>query len=277
MDTEQEQTSRLPVRRNLALAYIISFGIAVLMAVASIAGILYRTDIYPNEELLQSAVPTDVANLCIGLPFLLGSLWLARRGRLAGLLSWPGALFYVVYTYGVYVLCMPLNGALLLQVALVTLSAYTFIAVVASIDGQAVRRLLYGHVYERLCGAILILLGVAFLLQAGGALISALYSQAPIGQEEVALHIADAICAPALVIGGVLLFRRDALGYVAGLGLLFQTSMLFVGLMVFLLVQPRLVDVPFAPGDVVLVAILGLICFVPFGLFLRGVVGSTAR
>lgn len=277
MDNGQEYAHRLPIKCQLTLAYASSLAIAALMALASVAGILYQSNIYPTKELLESAVPTDVANLCIGLPLLLGSLWLAREGRLVGLLSWPGALFYVLYTYGVYVLCMPLNGALLLHLALVTLSAYTIIGLIASIDGAAVRRRLRDHVHERLCGAILILLGVAFLLQSGGAIVSALYSQTPIGQEELALHIADAICAPALVIGGALLFRREALGYLTGLGLLFQTSMLFIGLIVFLVVQPTLADVSFAPVDVVVVAILGLICFIPFGLFFRGVGSSTAR
>jgi hypothetical protein len=160
---------------------------------------------------------------------------------------------------------------LLLHLTLVTLSACTIIGLIASIDGEAVRRRLRGHVREGLAGAILTLLGVAFLLQAVGSMISALLSQAPVGQEELALHIADALCAPALVLGGVLLYRREALGYVTGLGLLFQTSMLFVGLILFLIVQPLLTTAPLAWVDVVVVAVLGLICFVPFGLFLRGV------
>jgi hypothetical protein len=46
---------------------------------------------------------------------------------------------------------------------------------------------------------------------------------------------------------------------------------LFVGLIAFLLLQPLLTAAAFAPVDVVVTLILGLICFVPFGLFLRGV------
>jgi hypothetical protein len=275
MDNGQACASRLPIKRRLSLAYASSLAIAALMTLASIAGILYQSTIYPTEELLESAVPTDVANLCIGLPCLLGSMWLARQGNLAGLLFWPGVLFYAFYTYAVYIMCMPLNGVLLLHLTLVTLSACTIIGLIASIDGEAVRRRLRGHVREGLAGAILTLLGVAFLLQAVGSMISALLSQAPVGQEELALHIADALCAPALVLGGVLLYRREALGYVTGLGLLFQTSMLFVGLILFLIVQPLLTTAPLAWVDVVVVAVLGLICFVPFGLFLRGVGRST--
>jgi hypothetical protein len=275
MDTSQQRASQLPVRRTLTLAYASSLAVAALMAAASVAGILLRSSLYPTEELLQSAVPTDVANLGIGLPLLLVSLWLARQGRLAGLLLWPGALFYVFYTYTVTVLSMPLNWALLLHLALVTLSAYTMAGLVYVIDGAAVRRQLSGMVHERLAGAILAVLGLAFGLLAVGGLVGALVSGTPVARNELALHITDAVCAPALVIGGGLLLRREALGYVVGLGLLFQTSMLFIGLIVLMLVQPWLTEDPLAVADVVVVALLGLICFIPFGLFLRGVARST--
>jgi hypothetical protein len=58
---------------------------------------------------------------------------------------------------------------------------------------------------------------------------------------------------------------------VSGLGLLFQGSMLFIALIAFLLLQPLLNDVPFVVMDVVVIAVMGLICFIPFALFVRGV------
>ena len=71
-------------------------------------------------------------------------------------------------------------------------------------------------------------------------MISALINQTPVHEAELAPHVSDVMIAPALVIGGVLLWRREALGYVVGLGLLFQTSMLFVGLILVLILQPFL-------------------------------------
>jgi hypothetical protein len=59
------------------------------------------------------------------------------------------------------------------------------------------------------------------------------------------------------------------------LGLLFQASMLFIGLIAFLLIQPVLTDAPFSLTDVLVVAVMGLVCFVPFGLFVRGVTASS--
>ena len=262
----------LPLTRALTLSYVFSLVIALIMSVASVSGLLYPTRLYPTDELLQSFVANDVVNLFIGLPILLGSMWLARRGKLIGLLFWPGALFYVLYNYMVYAFALPLNVGLLLSLVLLTLSTYTTIGLVASIDGKEVQRRLSGVVPERLAGGVLTGLGIAFSLLAIGTMVSHLVSKTPIAGPELALQVSDFIITPAWVIGGILLWRREPLGYVTGAGLLFQASMLFIGLIAFLLLQPLLTDAPFALADIVVTFILGLICFVPFALFVRGLV-----
>ena len=73
-----------------------------------------------------------------------------------------------------------------------------------------------------------------------------------------------------------MLWRRRALGYVSATGLLFQASMLFIGLVAILLLQPLFSDAPLAMVDVLITLAMGLVCFVPFGLFVRGVVTSGA-
>jgi hypothetical protein len=82
---------------------------------------------------------------------------------------------------------------------------------------------------------------------------------------------ADFLIAPAWIIGGILLWQRKPLGYVAGLGLLFQASMLFIGLIGILLLQPVLTGVPFDFVSAITVALMGLVCFIPFILYLRGI------
>ncbi|MDA3937354.1 MAG: hypothetical protein PF636_10985 [Actinomycetota bacterium] len=107
------------------------------------------------------------------------------------------------------------------------------------------------------------------------ATVSALIGGAPIIRTELALHIADAMISPVWVVGGVLLWRRKAFGYVAGLGLLFQASMLFVGLIIVLLIQPLMTTASFAPIDILVVFAMSIICFIPLGLFTRGAVKNT--
>ena len=271
MKTNQSSIAQLPIKHSLNLYYDVSLLIALLMFVASLAGLLYPQIVYPSDELRQAFIPNDLVNLLIGLPILLLSMWLAWRGKLVGLLFWPGALFYVFYTYVVYVFSMPLNLALLLQLALLILSAYTLIAFVTNIEGVSVKNQLAGVVSERLGGGVLLGFGILFLLRATGMMLSAIANQAPLANTEIALNITDLLIAPAFIIGGLLFWRRAALGYVTGLGLLFQASMLFIGLVVILIVRPYITTAQFALVDVLVVTLMGMVCFVPFVLFLRGV------
>lgn len=269
--SKRPSPASLPLTHTLTLSYVFSLVAALTMAVASAAGLLYPARIYPTDELLQSFVANDVVNLIIGLPILLGSMWLTRREKLVGLLFWPGALMYVLYNYIAYVFGTPPSWASLLYLTLVASSAYTLIALVASIDGVAVQQHLAGAVREKLSGGILVGLAAAILLRVVGVIGSAAIGQTAIPTAEWSVLISDFLLSPAWVIGGVLLWQRKALGYVSGAGLLFQTSMLFIGLIGFLLLQPLLTRAPFALADVVVVSIMGLICFIPFGLFVRGV------
>jgi hypothetical protein len=268
--------SRLPTTQGIRMAYVLSLIIAVLMAAASIAGILYPADIYPAEELLAAFVPNDVVNLAIGVPILLGAMWLAGRGRLIGLLFWPGALFYALYNYAAYLFAMPLTWMYLVCLALVALTLYTMVGLVASIDGKAIQQRLMGAVPERVAGGVLVVFGAFFLFRAVDVMAAALINQTVITAVERAANTADFLISPALIVGGVLLWRRQAFGYAVGAGLLFHTSMLFVGLVIFMLIQPLLTDVPFPLVDTIVVFIMGLVFSIPLVLFIRGI-ASTRR
>jgi hypothetical protein len=221
--------------------------------------------------LRRAFVSNDVVNLFIGLPMLLGSIRLTQRNKLVGLLCWPGALLYVLYNYLVYVFAMPLNVAFASHLSLVALSVYALIGLVANIDGQRVRQCLTGSVHERVFGGILTALGLLFFLQATGVLVHILANRTAIAKPEVAVHIADFLITPTWAIGGILLWRRRKLGYAVSLGLFFQASMLFIGLIAFLMLQPLLTGASFRASDVVVILIMGLICFIPFVLFVRGI------
>jgi len=256
------------------LAYVLSLVVALLTGAASVVSLLYPSNVYPSDDLLEAFVPNDVATLAIGLPILLAAMWLARRGRLIGLLFWPGALFYILYNYLIYLFATPLSGVYIAYLLLVVLSLYTMIGLVARIDSKAVQAHLMGGVPERVAGGILAGFGALFFLRVIAVIVGALVNQTPIATVERAVLIADFLFTPSLVVGGVLLWRRQAFGYTVGAGLLFQASMLFVGLIIAMIIQPLLTDVPFLVVDTAIVFVMGLIFFVPFALFIRGIVSG---
>jgi hypothetical protein len=244
------------------------------MAAASLAGLLFPASIYPTEELRRAFVSNDVVNLFIGLPILLGAMWLARRGHLLGLLFWPGALFYATYNYIAYAVAMPLTRLFIIDVALVLVSIYTIYGLLSNMDGEAVQAQLKGRVFERLTGGVLIGFGALFFLMAAGKVLGHVAGQAALPWPQVSVQIADLLVTPAWLVGGILLWRKRALGYAGGAGLLFQASMLFVALLVFFILQPFVAGAPFPVNDFVVIAVMSLICLIPFGLFLRGAATS---
>jgi len=264
--------NRLPITRDLTFAYLVSLVIAVLMIVASVAGLVFGSaGLYGVEpKLVQVSQGGDGANIIVGLPILLGSLWLARRGHLIGLLLWPGALFYVLYTYALYLVGAPFNTLFLAYVALVTLSAYTTIGVVASVDGEAVRQRL-NSAPARIVGGTLV--GIAVLAYAAlTSLVIATLASPSGGDPPLRPQwIVDyTVGTPVLLIGGVLLWRRARLGYVAAAALLFVSGVNGVAFAVSG-VLGALITV--APTDAAVIAVhlvISAISFALLVLFLRG-------
>ncbi|NEZ66924.1 hypothetical protein D0962_29915 [Leptolyngbyaceae cyanobacterium CCMR0082] len=262
----------LPIRYPLKLAYILSLIIALVVAITSITGVLYGTVIYPTADLFQAFMPNDVVNLCLGIPILLGSMWLTRQGQLVGLLFWPGAIFFVLYNYIAYIFALPFNIIFLPCLILVMLSTYTLSYLVANIDGKIIQQQLVGVVPERVSGSTLVGFGLLFFLRVIGVMVNALVSQTPIATAEFSVLIADFIITPAWIIGGISLWRRQTLGYMTGLGLLFQASLLFIALLMVMCLQPLLTTASLNVADIVVVATMGTVCFIPFILFTRGII-----
>jgi hypothetical protein len=258
------------------LAYASSLLVAVLMAAASVGGLLFQSVVYPTAELRTTFVANDVANLTVGLPMLLGTMWLVRRGTPIGHLWWPGALFFVVYGYIVYALALPPGVMLAAAVLLVVVSASTMVGLVVTSDGRLLRQRLSGAISERLAGSVLVGFGALFLLRAIVLIAGAVITRRAISGTQLATLVADLVVSPVWIAGGLQLWRRRDFGYVSGAGLLFQASMLFIALVVLLLVQPLVAGTQPAWTDLAVVLVMASVFIVPLVLCARGVARSAA-
>jgi hypothetical protein len=247
--------------------FTLSIAVAGLMTALSLVGLLFPMATYPNEELRQSFVTNDLVNLLIGVPALLGALWLLRGAKLPGLLGLPGALFYVTYNSIAYAAAMPLTLPFFLHLGLIILSVAAIFLTLSSLDGTVVRTRLQGRVAERFGAGVLMGLGAVFFLRT-----IAEFFDGAAGMAEFGVLVADGLTTPFWIIGGLYLWRKQPLGYISGAGLLFQASMLFVGLLAFFILQPFLPNIPFPLMDFVVFLVMGLFVFIPFGWFLRGMI-----
>lgn len=263
--------SNLPIKHDITRIWSLSLILAVLMGMMSLAGLIVPESVYTSEEQIQFFMANDVINLVLGLPILLLSMWLTRGGKLVGLLLWPGSLLYVLYNYIAYVVGMPFSILSFAYLAFVFLVAFTVFDLLRCLNQGSIQEQLAGAVYEKIAGWVLVGFGTLFIFRAiamiGGAFINR--SMLPIS--ELGLLVADIALSVIWIAGGILLLQWKPLGYTSGLGLLFMGSMLFLGLILVLFLQPLLTNAQFVPVDVLVVFTMGMICFIPFGLFLRGV------
>jgi hypothetical protein len=206
---------------------------------------------------------------------LLGSMWLARRGKLVGLLCWPGALLYVLYSCITNLIDVPFGVLFLPYLFLVALSAYTTIGPVASIDGEAVRQRLTGIVPAKAAGGILVGLTSLFIAINAANIVAALTSRTVDALDLMPVWVADfTAIIPTGLVGGLLLWRRDPLGYIGGAGLLLQYSLLFTGVIACLVFPAFYNASPIDVTGIVLLLVWDVMSFVPFVLFVRGTVRS---
>jgi hypothetical protein len=159
---------------------------------------------------------------------------------------------------------------------LVTLSAYTLIGLVSSIDGEAVRQRLIGVVPAKTAGGILVGATILFIVLNVSSVVTALVSHPPSEPEHpVYTLITDfATLIPACLVGGFLLWRRDPLGYVAGAGLLLVFSILLIGPIPIMMFQAFHDDSPIPVADILFLLVIASTYLIPFGLFVRGVARS---
>ena len=212
-------TERLPVIRSVTFPFVLSLIVAVLLAIASIAGLLFgQRGLYqPNPATLPTFLAQDVITLCVALPLLLASMWTARAGSLRGLLLWMGTLFYIAYAYSFAVLGTWLAPLFPVYATIVSMSVYSFIYLLVSTDADTVKVRFSAHTPVRWAGgfvmAMALLLGTMWVLRILG---DVLLGNTPKPTELVVFPLDLVIAFPALFWGGLWLWRKQPLGYVVG-------------------------------------------------------------
>jgi hypothetical protein len=209
----------LPVMRRLTIAYVVTSLVAVCLVVSSAAGLLFgQRGLYePNPATLPAFLTQDVLSLLVAVPLLIGSMWTARRGSVRGLLLWMGALFYVAYAYSYAVLGDRLSPLFLVYVAIISMSLYSLLYLALSTDAEAVKSHFSGNAPTTLAGAFVALMALALASMWVAIVLGDLLSHTAPTRVQLVVWPLDLVVAfPALFWGGIYLWRRNALGYVAG-------------------------------------------------------------
>lgn len=265
-------STMLPVTHRLTLGYVVSLFIAALLACVSTAGLVFGAGhLYGNDpDIIKWFRGWDAANLLVGLPVLLVTLWLVRHGSLTGLLLWPGALFYVFYTFALAVIGAPFDVLFLADVLLVIFAAYAVIGIIASIDSSSIQQRFSG-VHARPLGGALFAVG---LLASAGLTVPVITTLAGDRAFDPLLHaewIVDYLIGnPVLLGGGVLLWRRVSLGYVVAPGLFFLSGVNGVAFAVSGSIGALMAGVSVEFSVIAIHLVIAATCFALLMVFLRG-------
>ena len=123
---------------GLRNAFRLSAVMAILMVVASVAGLMID-DLYTDGPWAREALRGgDLTTLAVAVPLLLTSLVLAKRGSYAAQGVWLGTLAYSVYNYAYLVFGAEFNDIFVLHIATFSISIITLVLAVASVQLEAI-------------------------------------------------------------------------------------------------------------------------------------------
>ena len=198
----------------MKVPYILSAVLAALMVVQSVLGLIFPGRYRDVEWIRLTWFGNDWVTLAVGVPLLVASLLLARRGSVRGLLLWLGMLGYGAYNYAYYMLGAALNAFFPLYIAALLLSVITLILVLSRIDVAEIAASFRPKMPVRLVGGYLVFVAVGLALVWMVMWAAYIFAGQPTPIEPEAFKLVAAlditIMVPALALGGVLLWRRNA-------------------------------------------------------------------
>ena len=199
----------------------LSYGIAVLAAIAS-AGGLFMDGLYRDNAFVTTTwLGNDAVTLFLAVPILIGALIFSGRGSLKAQLLWMGALDYMLYNYAFYLFGAAFNAFFLIYAALLGLSILALIFGLVNLDVTRIRGRFSERTLVKWIGGYFLFvalgLSVVYLMQSIGFIVT---GQLPAivtmsGHPTNVVFALDlTLLIPWLVIGGVWLMKRQPWGYV---------------------------------------------------------------
>jgi hypothetical protein len=188
------------------------------MFVQSALGLLFRTQYRDVEWIALTWLGNDWLTLVVALPLLIGARALADRGSLRAYLLWLGMLGYAIYNYAYYLLGAALNVFFPLYLTALISATLALIAALSGVPRAVITRRFSPHTPAKPIGGYFLVVGVSLAGVWLGMWAAYVFAGRPTPIDPEAFKLVAALdtvlMVPALAIGGTLLWRRQAWGYV---------------------------------------------------------------
>lgn len=200
--------------------------LVVLLAVQSLGGLLIPNLYRDNQWVMSAFRGTDIMTLAVIIPLLIIAQMFIQRGSLRARLTWMGTVFYVFYN-NLYYLFSAYNRFFLVYVAIAVLSVSALIAAFIGTDSENVAARVTQKIPRGLISFIMFaqaaILGVLWIGQSVSFIFTGQVPQLIIdtgGSTNFVAILDLTLIVPPLILGAVLLRRRQAWGYVVSAAIL---------------------------------------------------------
>lgn len=199
----------------------ISYLIAGLALIASAGGILIDGLYRGTAFVVSTWLGNDLVTLAVAVPLLLGATLLTACGSARAQLVWIGMLDYMLYNFGFYLFGTAFNWFFFIYVLLFALSIWALILALMSLDVEQVSASFSPHTPVKMIAGFMAFVGISlsviyFLQWLGFVLTNELPAIVTMTGHPTNLVFALdlTIVVPVMLVGAVLLWRRQPWGYV---------------------------------------------------------------
>lgn len=194
---------------------------------------LYAKGLYRYDSIFKAGANkgSDLVTIIIGVPLLIITTRMYRRGSLRGHVLLTGSLVWFLYAYASQALATTYNEFFLIYVVLFSASLFAFVLAFSSIDLSTLATRFSARLPRRSAGIFMILSGLVPLIVWLEPLLSALIrAESPALLDHSTTMVTEVldlgIIVPAAILSGLLILRRAPLGYLMAFSLLILEVML---------------------------------------------------
>ncbi len=218
---------------------------------------IYGQGLYQYDTLFFGAgfKGQDAVALFLGMPLLIISIILYRRGSVSGRLLLTGILGYFLYLYASMALGAAYNKLFLLYIVIFSAALFAFILVFSAVSLELALSPVPAGLPRRGLAIFMFVAGIVTLVVWGAPLVAALIKGAPPDRMDsyttmVTYALDLAIITPATFFCAALVLRDNSLGYVIAAPLL-TLIVLIAPQIILSTVYQRFAGVPFTMGEMV--------------------------
>lgn len=173
---------------------------------------------YDSVSVAAQGIAQDAVTMILGVPLLIISLYLSRKGLLKGKLLLAGTLGYFLYTYASYSFLLMYNPLFLIYVMIMSASFFAFTMAIMSFDLENLGSYFSPELPVKFIGSFLIFMAAVVGLMWTGMIIPPLINDTvPLELEHYTTLVIQALdlgfVVPTAILSGVLLIRRKPFGY----------------------------------------------------------------